>query len=677
MSSAYRGDETLAQLLAGAGLAQTPVGIRDLVAGVLAAPEGTDPDAWLVLAGGKLPGKFPDDLAGQLRALKAEVAAAHVVTHAPDHAARLASLRAALKRRGLDGFVVPRGDEHQGEYVPPRAQRLAWLTGFTGSAGQAVVAAERAAIFVDGRYTLQVQAEVSRDLYEYKHLVEDPLLDWVAEVLPVGGRLGYDPWLHTAGWVERTRQQAERAGLTLVACEDNPVDSVWADQPPPPLAPVEAQDLPFAGVSAADKRARLADDLARNGIGAVVLTQPDSIAWLLNIRGADVPCTPLPLSFAILKDDGTVDLFIDRRKLAPGVELHLGNQVAVRAPEELGAALDALGRGGRKVMADPASTSAWIFDRLHMAGSKIEREPDPCALPKACKNEAELAGTRAAHARDGAALVRFLHWLSEEAPKGTVTEIAAAERLYDFRRTNDRFRGLSFETISGAGPNGAIVHYRVSEATDRRLEPGSLFLLDSGAQYRDGTTDVTRTIAIGTPTPEMKERFTLVLKGHIALSTARFPRGTTGSQLDALARRPLWSAGLDYDHGTGHGVGSFLSVHEGPQRVSKVPNTVALQPGMILSNEPGYYKTGAYGIRIENLVVVRPLDLPMAERPMLEFEVLTLAPIDRNLIEPTLLTQEEVVWLNTYHARVREALTPRLDPVVAEWLGQATSPIIL
>lgn len=673
MSSAYRGDETLAQRLTEAGLSQTPAGIRDLVAGVLAAPEGTDPDAWLVLVGENL----PDDLAAQLRALKAQLAASGAVTHAPDHAARLASLRAALKRRDLDGFVIPRGDEHQGEYVPPRAQRLAWLTGFTGSAGQVVVAAERAAVFVDGRYTLQVQAEVSRDLYEFKHLVEDPLVDWVVEALPKGGRLGYDPWLHTAGWVERTRQQAERAGLTLVPCADNPVDTVWADQPPPPLAPVEAQDVAFAGVSAADKRAGIAGDLARDGVGAVVLTQPDSIAWLLNIRGADVPCTPLPLSFAILKDDGAVDLFIDRRKLAPGVEAHLGNQVAVRAPEELGAALDALGRGGRKVMADPASTSAWIFDRLHMAGARIEREADPCALPKACKNAAELEGTRAAHARDGAALVRFLHWLSQEAPKGTVTEIAAAERLLAFRRTNERFQGLSFETISGAGPNGAIVHYRVSEATDRRLEPGSLFLLDSGAQYRDGTTDVTRTIAIGAPTPEMKERFTLVLKGHIALSTARFPRGTTGSQLDALARLPLWSVGLDYDHGTGHGVGSFLSVHEGPQRISKVPNTVALQPGMILSNEPGYYKTGAYGIRIENLVVVQPLDLPMAERPMLAFEVLTLAPIDRNLIEPTLLTQEEIVWLNAYHARVRDSLAPRLEPEVAEWLGQATSPIIV
>ncbi|WP_188259119.1 M24 family metallopeptidase [Azospirillum tabaci] len=675
MSSAYRGDETLAQLLAQAGLPQTPAEIRSLVAGVLAAPEGEDPDGWMVLVGARL----PEDLAGQLRALKAELAE-RLPTAAPDYAARIAALRGVLARAELDGFIVPRGDEHQGEYVPPRAQRLAWLTGFTGSAGHAIVGRQRAAIFVDGRYTLQVQAEVSGDLYEYRHLVDDPLTEWAGDALPRGGRLGYDPWLHTAGWVERTRQQLERIGLSLVPCPDNPVDRVWTDQPPAPLAPVVAQDHVFAGDSAADKRARIAGDLTRNGIGAVVLTQPDSIAWLLNLRGADVPCTPLPLSFAILKDDAQVDLFIDRRKLAPGVEAHLGNQVAVRAPEELGAALDGLGREGRKVMADPASTSAWIFDRLHMAGAKLERDPDPCALPKACKNEAELAGTRAAHIRDGAALVRFLHWLSQEAPSGTVTEIAAADRLLAFRRANDRFRGLSFDTISGAGPNGAIVHYRVSEETDRRLEPGSLFLLDSGAQYQDGTTDVTRTIAIGAPTPEMRERFTLVLKGHIAVSTARFPRGTTGSQLDTLARLPLWSVGLDYDHGTGHGVGSYLSVHEGPQRISKVPNSVALQPGMILSNEPGYYKTGAYGIRIENLIVVQPLDLPMAERPMLGFEVLTLAPIDRNLVEPALLTQAEIAWLNAYHTQVRETLEPRLaggaDAAVAHWLRQATSPII-
>ena len=676
MSSAYRGDETLAQLLAQAGVPRTPAEIRSLVAGVLAAPEGVEPDGWMVLVGERL----SDDLKGQLRALKAELADGRVAG-VPDYAARIAALRGVLARADLDGFIVPRGDEHQGEYVPPRAQRLAWLTGFTGSAGHAVVGRQRAAIFVDGRYTLQVQAEVSGDLYEYRHLVDDPLADWAADALPRGGRLGYDPWLHTAGWVERTRQQMERIGLSLVPCPDNPVDRVWSGQPPAPLAPVVAQDIAFAGDAAADKRARIAGDLKRNGVGAVVLTQPDSIAWLLNLRGADVPCTPLPLSFAVLKDDGQVDLFIDRRKLAPGVESHLGNQVAVRAPDELGAALDALGREGRKVMADPASTSAWIFDRLHLAGAKLERDPDPCALPKACKNEAELAGTRAAHIRDGAALVRFLHWLSQEAPSGTVTEMAAAERLLDFRRVNERFRGLSFDTISGAGPNGAIVHYRASEATDRRLEPGSLFLLDSGAQYQDGTTDVTRTIAIGAPTPEMRERFTLVLKGHIAVSTARFPRGTTGSQLDTLARMPLWKLGLDYDHGTGHGVGSYLSVHEGPQRISKVPNSVALQPGMILSNEPGYYKTGAYGIRIENLIVVQPLDLPMADRPMLGFEVLTLAPIDRNLVEPALMTQEEIAWLNAYHAQVREVLEPRLSGegggAVIQWLRQATSPVIV
>ncbi|WP_448202586.1 M24 family metallopeptidase [Azospirillum sp. sgz302134] len=677
MSSAHHStgashDEALAQLLSRAGIPRSPAEIRDLVRGVLAAPEGVDPDAWLVLVGENL----PEELATRLRALKAEMASVPAAANT-DSAARLAALRGMLKRRELDGFIVPRGDEHQGEYVPPRAQRLAWLTGFTGSAGQAVVGQERAAIFVDGRYTLQVQAEVPSALYEYRHFVEDPLVDWAADALPKGGRVGYDPWLHTAGWVEKTRQQFERAGLALVPCSDNPLDAVWPDQPPPPLAPVTVQDVAFAGASAADKRARIAGDLAKAGAGAVVLTQPDSIAWLLNLRGADVPCTPLPLSFAILKEDGAVELFIDRRKLAPGVEAHLGNEVAVRGPEELGAALDALGQGGRKVMADPASTSAWIFDRLHRAGATVVREADPCALPKACKNEAELNGARAAHQRDGASLVRFLHWLSQEAPKGTVTEVAAAERLYAFRRGNERFRGLSFETISGAGPNGAIVHYRVSEATDRRLEPGSLFLLDSGAQYQDGTTDVTRTIAIGTPTPEMKERYTLVLKGHIAVSTARFPRGTTGSQLDALARLPLWMAGLDYDHGTGHGVGSYLSVHEGPQRISKVGNSVALQPGMILSNEPGYYKTGAYGIRIENLVVVQPLDMPMAERPMLGFEVLTLAPIDRNLIEPTLLTPEEITWLNAYHDRVRESLTPLLEPEVAGWLLQATSPIIV
>lgn len=673
---AYRGDETLTELLRRAGVARSASDIRALLAGVLAAPEGEDPDAWMALVGEGL----PEDLVRQLRALKVDRADALAAGRAaPDHGARLAALRAVMKRRDLDGFIVPRGDEHQGEYVPPRAQRLAWLTGFTGSAGHAVVAARRAAVFVDGRYTLQMRAEVAASLFEYKHLIDDPLVAWVADTLPSGGRLGYDPWLHTAGWVERTRPQLERAGLSLVPCEDNPVDSVWTDQPPPPLAPVVAQDIAFAGTPAADKRAAIAETLSRDGVGAVVLTQPDSIAWLLNIRGADVPCMPLPLSFAILAADGAVELFIDRRKLAPGLAGHLGNRVTVRAPDELGPALDALGRGGRKVMADPASCSAWLFDRLHMAGALVEREADPCALPKACKNAAELDGTRAAHRRDGVALTRFLHWLSEEGPSGAVTEMAAAERLLAFRRENERFRGLSFDTIAGAGSNGAIVHYRVSETTDRRLEPGSLFLLDSGAQYLDGTTDVTRTVAIGEPTAEMRAHFTRVLKGHIAISTALFPRGTSGSQLDTLARLPLWSVGLDYDHGTGHGVGSFLSVHEGPQRIAKVPNTVALQPGMILSNEPGYYRAGAYGIRIENLIVVQPAEVPGAERSMLGFEVLTLAPIDQTLVDPALLTGAEADWLDAYHAHVRAALTPELsrtgDTAAAAWLERVTAPL--
>jgi len=668
----YHGDQTLAALLRRAGIERTPAEVRALVHGVLAAPTGHDPDAWLTLLGPDL----PEELRAQLRALKDDLAR-RLPSGEPDHAARLAALRGELKRRDLDGFIVPRGDEHQGEYVPPRAQRLAWLTGFTGSAGMAVAAREAAAVFVDGRYTLQVRAEVPADLYEYRHLIDDPLPDWAAASLPRGARLGYDPWLHTVGWVEKMRHALERAGIALVACPDNVVDAVWAEQPPSPLAPVVPHPPAFAGMPSAGKRAELAQRLQRDGIGAAVLTQPDSIAWLLNIRGADVPCTPLPLSFAILADDGSVELFIDRRKLAPGLEEHLGNQVAVRPVEALGPALDDLGRIGKKVLADPATTAAWVFDRLHLAGARIDREPDPCALPKACKNPVELAGTRAAHRRDGVAMVRFLKWLSENAPAGGVTEIAAAERLHAFRAAGEHFRGPSFETISGAGPNGAIVHYRVAPETDRRLEPGSLYLLDSGAQYLDGTTDVTRTIGIGEPTPEMRERFTLVLKGHIAVATARFPRGTSGSQLDTLARAPLWKAGLDYDHGTGHGVGSFLSVHEGPQRISKVPNAVALQPGMILSNEPGYYKAGAYGIRIENLIVVQPCtEQPEPERPMLSFETLTLVPIDLTLVEPAQLTNAELAWLNAYHQRVRTELALLLDAESAAWLAAATAPVM-
>lgn len=664
----YQGDATLARLLAEAGSTYDLPALAALIDGVLAAPDGVD---WTRLVAADV----TPALAAQLEAFRREIAERRDRAAAPDPATRLALLRAELARRGLYGFIIPRADEHQGEYVPLRAQRLAWLTGFTGSAGFAIVLADRAAVFVDGRYTLQVRAEVDGALYEYRHLTEQPASDWIASHLPAGQALGYDPFLHIPGEVERFAAAAAKAGGQLVAIEGNPVDAVWRHQPPPPLAPVMPHELRFAGKAAEEKRHELAEALAANGIDAAVVTAPDSIAWLLNIRGGDVERTPLPLSFAILGSDASVALFIDRRKLVPGLGNHLGNAVAVQPPDAFGEALDRLGAAGKRVQVDPASAAAWVFERLRAAGAAIHRAADPCQLPKSRKNATELAGTREAHRRDGAALTRFLAWLAREAPSGQLGELAASDRLEAFRRAGEYFRDLSFPTISGAGSNGAIVHYRASPKSEQKLVPGSLYLVDSGAQYLDGTTDVTRTVAIGTPSDEMRDRFTRVLKGHIALATCRFPAGTTGSQLDSLARHALWQAGLDYDHGTGHGVGSYLGVHEGPQRISKLPNSQPLLPGMIVSNEPGYYKTGAYGIRIENLVVVRSCELPGAEREMLSFETLTLAPIDRNLVVPGLLSAAEIEWLNDYHAQVRSVLTPLLDPATAQWLAEATRSI--
>lgn len=676
--TAYQGDGGLARLLASAGIDRDVSWIRDLVAGVNAAPPAHDAGSWMLLLG-REPSSLPADLQEQLLALQRELAPAPAGggNRKADTAARVALLRAELDRRGLDGFFVPRADEHQGEYVPPRAERLAWITGFTGSAGLALVLRHKAVVFTDGRYTLQVRTEVSEDVFDFRHLVEDPLADWIADNLPSGGRLGYDPWLHTAGGVERLRAATAAAGGELVACADNPLDAVWKDRPPAPLAPVIPHDVRYAGRPAEDKIEELAADLGREGVDAAVLTQPDSIAWLLNIRGGDVPHTPLPLSFALLHADGRVDLFIDRRKLAPGLDAHLGNHVSVQSPDAFGDALDQLGREGRRVRVDPATASAAVFDRLSRAQARIERGADPCSLPKACKNATELEGARAAHGRDAIPMVRFLAWVAATAPERPLGELEAQEKLLELRAQGSLFRDLSFDTISGAGPNGAIVHYRSSPATERIIEPGSLYLLDSGGQYLDGTTDITRTVAVGEPDPEMRDRFTRVLKGHIALACARFPEGTTGSQLDVLARQFLWQAGLDFDHGTGHGVGSYLSVHEGPQRISKVGSTVALKPGMILSNEPGYYKTGAYGIRIENLVAVQPCDdLAGAERPMLCFETLTLVPIDLALVEPGLLSPSEIAWLNAYHTRVRDELTPHLDEETATWLAAATTPVV-
>ena len=669
--AAYKGDKALAELLAQGRVGRDVASVRALVAGVIAAPVAEDESAWLELVTAK-PGAA---LKAQLLALAAEMRAESLAkaARAPSHAERLKRLRAELARRGLAGFIVPRGDEHQGEYVPPRAERLGWLTGFTGSAGAAIVLAEKAAMFVDGRYTLQARAQVGGEHYEFYHLIEEPPADWIAQQLGKGQALGYDPWLHTAVDRERYTTAAAKAGGRLVACADNPIDAIWAGQPPPPIAPVVPHPLAYAGRDSRDKCQVLAGELAKQAIDAAVLTAPDSIAWLLNIRGGDVPHTPLPLSFALLSADATVELFCDPRKLSPGLARHLGNGVSVHGREEFPAALDRLGQANKRVAADPASTAAFIFDRLERAGAEIVKSADPCALPKACKNEVELAGMRAAHRRDGAALTRFLAWIKGRAAKGGISEIEAAERLHALRREGELFRDLSFSTIAGSGPNGAIVHYRATEESNRRLAGGELFLIDSGAQYLDGTTDVTRTLAIGAPSAEMRERFTRVLKGHIALATVRFPAGTTGSQLDVLARAALWQAGLDYDHGTGHGVGSYLGVHEGPQRISKIPNTVALKCGMIVSNEPGYYKTGAYGIRIENLVAVTPADgHAAAEREMLAFETLTLAPIDLDLVEPELLSAAEIAWLDAYHARVRETLAPLLDRATARWLEEAT-----
>jgi Xaa-Pro aminopeptidase len=597
-------------------------------------------------------------------------------TDAATCAPRLAALRAELKRRGLDGFLVPRSDEHQGEYVAKRSERLAWLTAFTGSAGAAAVLMDKAAVFVDGRYTLQIRQQTDTSLFEPRDLVEEGPAGWIAHALPKGAKLGYDPWLHTQGAVEHLRLAAEKAGGTLVALDSNPIDAVWADQPDAPAAKANVHAMNLAGEAAEAKRTRIAEEIKSQGADAAVITLPDSICWLLNIRGGDVPHTPFALSFAIQNADGSTDLFMDERKSSPELAQHLGNAVRLRPPSDFVPALEAL--KGKNVIADPTTAASAVFDRLAAAGAKIKRAADPVQLPKACKNPVEIEGTRKAHIRDGAALSNFLCWLAREAPNGHLTEIDASKALEGYRARTGSLRDLSFDSISGAGSNGAVVHYRVNTATNRPIRKDEIFLIDSGGQYPDGTTDVTRTIIVGTATPEMKDRFTRVLKGHIALATARFPEGTPGAALDAFARRALWDVGLDYDHGTGHGVGSYLSVHEGPQNISKRHVTQPLKPGMICSNEPGYYKTGEYGIRIENLIVVSdaaPVPGGDPERRFMTFETITLAPIDLDLVETKLLDDGERRWLNAYHARVRETILPLVDEETQPWLEHATRAI--
>ena len=669
--SVYQGDAVLDRLLEVAGSPYDCDGVTTLLRGVNAAALPRGDRSWLrLIAASPSPA-----LEAQLVALK-QALAAEVISGPADRAARLAAVRAGIAELGVDGFIVPRADEYQNEYVPACNERLAWLTGFTGSAGLAIVMTDKAALFTDGRYTLQAAAQVDTDAYVLRHSIEAPPESWLAEILTAGRRLGYDPWLLTPDQVTRYHKVVEAAGAELVAVARNPVDAAWQDRPSAPIGPVMAFGIDRAGQESAEKRRQAAAILMRQGCRAAVLTAPDSIAWLLNIRGSDVPHTPLPLSFAILHDDARVDLFIDQRKLLPEVADHLGPEVAIRAPVEFGPGLDAL--AGLQVLVDPANAAAWIVQRLARSGVTLDLASDPVRLPKACKNAIELDGIRAAHRRDGAAMVRFLAWLAETLPTRVLHEIEVSDRLEAFRAEGEGFRGLSFDTISGAGPNGAIIHYRATHETERELESGELYLLDSGAQYLDGTTDITRTIALGEPTAEMKDRYTRVLKGHIALAAAVFPVGTSGAALDVLARSALWQAGITYDHGTGHGVGHYLGVHEGPQRIHyQSKDGQALLPGMVVSNEPGYYKPGAFGIRIENLVAVVPAAPAGGERSMLAFETVTLCPIDTTPIARDLMTAAELAWLNAYHERVRITVAPLLgdDVRALRWLEQATAAI--
>jgi Xaa-Pro aminopeptidase len=594
------------------------------------------------------------------------------------YADRLAALREQLKSEKLDGFVVPLTDEHMSEYVGSYAQRLQWLTGFKGSAGSAVVLPEEAAIFVDGRYTLQVRQQVSADDWSYQSVPETSVTDWLKDHAAKGARIGYDPWLHTRDWVKKAKEALASRGAELVPVGENPIDKIWIDRPEASKAKLIVQPDEYAGRGAAEKRTDIAEWLDEHDADAAVLSALDSIAWAFNVRGQDVIHTPVALAYAIVNKDGTADLFVAEEKVGPDVRQHLGNGVRLHDRYAFEAALSQF--KGKTVAVDPERAVSAIFDALDKAGAKILSLRDPVVLPKALKNPVEVAGQKAAQARDGAVIARFLHWIDEEAPKGDVDELKASDKLEGLRRENPELRDLSFDSISGAGPNGAIVHYKSSEKTNRKLETGTLYLIDSGGQYVDGTTDITRTVPIGEPTDEMRDRFTRVLKGHIAVATAVFPKGTRGTQLDSFARRPLWDAGLDYAHGTGHGVGSFLAVHEGPQRIAPVTSSQSggdepLAAGMIISNEPGYYKTGEYGIRIENLVLVVDVEIEGAEKEMLGFETLTFAPIDRRLIKKDMLSPHEVAWLDEYHRQVVETIGPNLSGSDREWLDKACAPI--
>ena len=606
------------------------------------------------------------------------------------HEARLAALREELAKRGLDGFVVPISDEHMSEYVGEYAQRLGWLTGFGGSAGSAAVLAgpgytgKGAAIFTDGRYTVQVREQVDENLFDYEPVPETSPAKWLAEHAPDGARIGYDAWLHGIGWAEQAEAALAKKGVTLVPLADNPIDAVWEDRPAPSPAPATAYDEELAGRNSADKRAAVADWLKAEGYDATIITALDSVAWLLNIRGGDVANTPVALSYVVVNADGTAELFIAPEKVTPALTQHLGNAVIVRTRDQFQPALAEL--AGKTVALDPDHAVAGIFHALDKAGAKLVRASDPTVMAKAIKNSAEQQGHRDAQAKDGAAIVRFLRWIEENAPSGQIDELTAAAKLREFRGLDPALVDSSFDTISAAGPHAALPHYKVDADSNIPIPPSSIYLCDSGGQYRDkssgGTTDITRTVWVGpgAPSAEMIDRNTRVLKGHIELARAKFPLGTNGGQLDALARMHLWAAGVDYGHGTGHGVGSYLAVHEGPQRIAKSGGAYAgadtpLAAGMILSNEPGYYKQGQFGIRIENLVLVVAAEIAGGEGDYLGFETLTFAPLDRRLVDKSLLTPGEIAWWENYHAQVRRILAPRLDGADLAWLDHETRPL--
>ncbi|MCA6106658.1 aminopeptidase P family protein [Bradyrhizobium cenepequi] len=589
--------------------------------------------------------------------------------------ARLAALREELARRKLTGFVIPRADQQQNEYVAPSEERLAWLSGFTGSAGLAIVLMQEASLFVDGRYTLQAGKQVDPKAWQIQPLADPPPEHWLTRHLSAGDRLGFDPWLHTSAAVERLAAACAKAGAELVAVDSNPIDAIWTERPHPPLGPVSIHGPRFAGEAEAAKLERIRDEINKLGVDALMLSDSHAVAWAFNIRGADVSHTPLPLSYALVPREGRPIVFIDHRKLSNLARDHLEQSADVEEPDRLTLKLTELAQRGASIALDGATAADALTRLITAAGGKPVRGNDPVSLLKAVKNAAEIQGTRTAHQRDAVALARFLAWIDREAPAGGLTEIDAVEALETFRRETGALKDVSFPTIAGTGPNGAIVHYRVTRKSNRRIAPGDLLLIDSGAQYEDGTTDVTRTIAIGQPTAEMRDRFTRVVRGHIAIARAVFPDGTTGAQLDTLARQYLWQAGIDFEHGTGHGVGSYLSVHEGPARISKL-GTTPLKRGMILSNEPGYYKTDAYGIRIENLELVIGIEIAGAEKPMNAFETLTLAPIDRRLIDATMLSEAELKWLNDYHARVKAEVRSHLDDEATKlWLDEATAAL--